>query len=186
MTTFNELQQIKRRFFAFRNGVVSERLRKAGSPFRIIFGLNLPQIKEIATEFGRNNELADSLWDNSSTRESMLIAPMLVVPEKFDIEKARRWISQIPATEVADLFCHSLLRFLCYCGELMTELAESDNDMNRYVALRLSWQFIKTNRAWVENAARKEYARRIALTRGIARQLIDEIEFLNEEGGGEG
>ena len=47
-TSFNEMQTVKRHFFALRNGVIADALRRAGSPFRIIFGLNLPQIAEIA------------------------------------------------------------------------------------------------------------------------------------------
>ncbi len=64
------MQQIKRRFFAMRNGVVADMLRRAGSPFHIIFGLNLPQIVEIASEIPETQReaMADALWQNRSTR----------------------------------------------------------------------------------------------------------------------
>lgn len=62
MSDFSRLQHVKRRFFAMRNGVIADTYRRAGSPFRIIFGLNLPQITEIAAEFAPDSELAAELW----------------------------------------------------------------------------------------------------------------------------
>lgn len=177
MTQFNEIQTIKRRFFAFRNGVIADRLRKAGSPFRIIFGLNLPQIKEIAEQSGVDPKLAADLWSNNSTRESMLLAPMLVDPSHFEIAQARQWIASIPAAEIADVLCHSLLRKTSYARELMLECAE-DFDMSRYVALRLAWHFLATDATLVVQIASQELKRDCNLTRYAAQQLLDEINFL--------
>ena len=59
MSDFNPLQNIKRRFFALRNGVIADTLRRAGSPFKIIFGLNLPQLAEIAAELGYSESQDD-------------------------------------------------------------------------------------------------------------------------------
>ena len=50
MSEFNQIQLIKRRFFAMRNGIVADTIRKAGFDYRMIFGLNLPQLKDIAAE----------------------------------------------------------------------------------------------------------------------------------------
>ena len=50
---YGPMQTVKRRFFAMRNGVIADVLRKGGSPFRTIFGLNLPQIAEIAADTGK-------------------------------------------------------------------------------------------------------------------------------------
>ena len=91
MTTFNEMQTVKRHFFALRNGIVADTYRKAGSNFRIIFGLNLPQIVEIAKQTPRSTALADALWHNTTTRESMLLAPMIYPREEFTQELARQW-----------------------------------------------------------------------------------------------
>ena len=50
MAEYNRMQIIKRRFFAMRNGIIADTLRKAGLDYRMIFGLNLPQVVEIAGE----------------------------------------------------------------------------------------------------------------------------------------
>ena len=36
---FGDMQNVKRRMFALRNGVVAEALRRGGCPYRIVFGL---------------------------------------------------------------------------------------------------------------------------------------------------
>ena len=108
MTQFNEMQTVKRRFFAMRNGAVADNMRRHVANYRIIFGLNLPQIVEIANETPANATLAETLWKNQSTRESMLIAPMIYPRDEFGFDVACRWVSEVPTAEVGDVLCHRL------------------------------------------------------------------------------
>ena len=152
--SFNAMQTVKRRFFAMRNGIIADTLRRAGSPFRFIFGLNLPQIIEIATEIGISSALAEELWQNRSTRESMLLAPLIVDKESFTQEDAERWIASIPAAEVADILCHKLLRHQDYAWELSEKLIHEkvtiSSKKNRvawtqYTAIRLAFNLVGQN-----------------------------------------
>lgn len=61
MSEFNQIQLIKRRFFAMRNGIVADTIRKVGFDYRMIFGLNLPQLKDIAAELPHTVELAQEI-----------------------------------------------------------------------------------------------------------------------------
>lgn len=133
---------VKRRFFAMRNGVIADVLRRSGSPFSIIFGLNLPQIADIAADYAPDEELAERLWANTTTRESMLLAPMLVDRAAFTADDARRWLSGVPAAEVADVLCHRLLRHLPYAWALADELTGSRGPMLRYTAVRLAFNLV--------------------------------------------
>lgn len=110
MAAFNDMQMVKRRFFAMRNGVIADMLRRAGSPYRIIFGLNLPQIAEIAADCGRNASLARRLWANSTTRCSRLMAPMLMDAADFSRDEVIKMALEIADSETADIFCHRFLR----------------------------------------------------------------------------
>lgn len=134
---FNRMQQAKRMMFAMRNGVVADVLRKGGSPFSIIFGVNLPQLTDMARELGTDNELAARLWANTTTRESMLLAPMLVDADNFSEADAAAWIESVPCNEVADVLCLKLLRRLPYARELVMAYHCSDDRQQRYTALRL-------------------------------------------------
>lgn len=178
--TYTPMQKVKRHFFAMRNGIIADTLRKGGSPFKIIFGLNLPQLTEIAEFTGQSAELADALWENGSTRESMLLAPMIYPRNKFDLDKARRWVETIPTEEVADILCHRLLRHKDYAPLLADELCMSDSDMTRYTGLRLYFNLVAVRTPEALAAARRELDRASSKTAGIARQLFDEASFLLE------
>lgn len=179
--TFNDMQTVKRHFFAMRNGVIADTLRRAGSPFRIIFGLNLPQLVDIASVTHHNPELAERLWANASTRESMLLAPMLYPVDEFDIGTARRWIVSIPSTEAADILCHRLLRHTSYAPELAKELCASENEMSRYTGLRLWFNLVAKMPSDALAAARAELKSPSRLTASVAAALADEAGFYSAE-----
>lgn len=176
-TSFNEMQTVKRHFFAMRNGIIADTLRRAGSPFKIIFGLNLPQLMDIAESTPHSAELATRLWNNSSTRESMLLAPMIYPRDKFDADTATEWTAQIPTPEVADILCHRLLRHLPYSLELAIALCESDEDMKRYTGLRLFFNMVAQNAETALKYAEMNLDTPCSLTRNIAMQLADEARF---------
>lgn len=134
---FGRMQQVKRHMFAMRNGVISDTMRKAGSTFKVIFGLNLPQIIEMAQVFGPDPELARELWANTATRESMLLAPMLIPAADFGEAEARQWIETVPCIEVADILCHRLLRHTPYAQTLATDLCLHATGLRQYTGLRL-------------------------------------------------
>lgn len=179
-TVYNPLQTVKRRLFAMRNGIISDVLRKAGSPFRIIFGLNLPQIVEIATEIGKDHELARQLWANTTTRESMLIAPMLVPVEEFTIDEARSWAAGIPAAEVADIFCHRLLRHCSFAPQLASELIHSEKEMDRYTAIRLMFNLVSKYPDQAAEIATIAANHPSPLTDSVSVMLADEVAFIKE------
>lgn len=181
MTEFNRFQQIKREFFSFRNGLLADTLRRGGSPFKIIFGLNLPQIKEVASHYLPDKELATLLWENISTRESRLIAPMLYPVDEMDKATAVSWINDISTPEVADVAVHSLLKRLPYSKELIPELMASENVWNRYIALRIMWSFLGDDTEMIEELVKKEISYQNSVTLRVAMQLLDEIDFLKEQ-----
>lgn len=181
MSEFNDIQKIKRRFFAMRNGVTADVLRRNGSPFRIIFGLNLPQISDIAAETGVNDRMARQLWANASTRESMLLAPMLMDLSSLTVEFAMRLAKEAPAAEVADNLCHKLLRKMPDSFRFALGLAEEADPMSRYCAMRLLWHHIREHKEAVKAVAQCEIARGDRLTRRVAAQIVEEIDYLDSE-----
>lgn len=177
MTDFNTMQLIKRRFFAMRNGVIADVLRRNGSPFRIIFGLVLPQIDEIARDFGQNHEIALLLWDNATTRESMLLAPMMMEQDRLSDADAINLVKTSPSAETTDQLVHKLLRHRTDSLQLAMQLSESEISMCRYAAMRMLWHFVYTDdRLTAKALATKELERNDRLTIGPARQIVEEIE----------
>lgn len=180
-SSFNEMQTLKRRFFAMRNGVIADVLRKAGSPHRIIFGLNLPQIAEIATSFPKSKDLAERLWTDTTTRESMLIAPMLVDNSMFDEDDARRWIATAPSREVIDVLCLKLLRHCDFALALAEYLRQSERVLDRYAGMRLMFNLVGVHtekaRAYAETVIASETD---ASLKNMANSLQEECQWLTE------
>lgn len=176
---YRPMQAVKRHFFAMRNGVIADTLRQAGSPFRYIFGMNLPQLVETAEMTGKNSGLAEELWANRTTRESMLLAPMLMPTDEFTKEDALRWTADIPAVEVADILCHRLLRKLPFASEIVEALAaDPSDDMRCYTAGRLALNLIYTDRKTAEHALELLKGCEGDKTAAVVRQLSDCLAYL--------
>lgn len=134
---YNDMQLLKRSMYAMRNGIVADALRKGGSPHKMVFGVNLPQLADIARDFGKNREVAEQLWADTGTRESMLIAPMLMPADVFSADDAKRWIDSCPSREAIDILCHKLLKLCPFALDLARELAADADKMRHYAGLRL-------------------------------------------------
>ena len=82
------------------NGVLSARMREAGMPYKLVFGVELPRLESIAREFTPDRRLAQQLW-NENIRESKMLASMLMPPAEFLPEMADIWVEEMPTAEVA-------------------------------------------------------------------------------------
>lgn len=175
------MQNAKRRMFALRNGIIADVLRRAGDPHRIIFGLNLPQLAEIASLTGPDAGLAEALFANDSTRESRLLAPMLMPAESFSHDDAIRWATALLGTEEADILCHRLLRHCDFAPQLGAELLVSDTPLVQYCGLRLLFNLLNMRRLTPERIMEITAGRTFAPpadTLGV--QLADECRFLSD------
>ena len=176
-----DLKDIKRQFYAFRNGVVADSLRKAGDPHHVIFGLNLPQLAQIAQMAGQSVELAEQLWQNVTTRESRLLAPMVYPRDQFDAATAVRWAASVECVETADIFCHKLLRYTSYAEDFYIRQYGSGSDMARYLALRLAANLLALGRGVDRDVlgavVQAEIGRGCKLTAAVAAQLLDESDL---------
>lgn len=169
------LREVKQQFFALRNGLLADMLRKQGvSAHKLIFGLNVPQLKAIAAEAGTDAELAAALWADADCRESRLLAPMLTPPgpAAFDM------MPQVRSVEEADLLCHSLLRHCPGATEAAQTVAASPQPLARYCALRLLMNLMPAAHKTV--AAVVNLLPPHPLTDAIARQIRLELTYVGD------
>lgn len=180
LCNMEKIQEIKKTFFAYRNGIVADSLRKAGDRHAMIFGLNIPQIVGIANSIGQDAHLARQLWNNSNSRESRLLAPMLFPSGEMSYDEACLWIEGVENVEIADNLCHKLLKKTPCAEKLFQKYAMSDSELLRYAAFRLAMNLLCINaaadRAAMLDAARNEVARDCKLTRAVAGDIVEEIE----------
>ncbi len=138
-TELNEtLRGIKQQFFAYRNGILAEQLRGAGSPCQIIFGLNVPQIAAIARQLTPSAELAEALWADRNVRESRLLACYLFPHDSTDAARAEQLMLEVQTPEEGDMLCFRLLKHLSGARQLADKYAGSDNALTAYTARSLT------------------------------------------------
>lgn len=175
------LTEIKRRFFVFRNGLIADTLRQQGSPYRYIFGLNLPQLSEIAKTIPHSADMTMALIDNDNTRESQLIAPLVFPNIEMTETIAIEWLRKAKSTEAIDIFCLKQLRENSLAENIISEIQYSDSDLDRYAVLRLLFSLIPNKMDFAKRYALSELERNNGVTRFTAMQLLNEIEFIDAD-----
>ena len=103
-------KQVRSLFFAYRNGIVADTLRKAGLPHKTIFGLNVPQLAAIAKPLMPDHELALRLWGDPACREARLLACWLFDPALTDADLLRSLAASLQCREEADILAFRQLR----------------------------------------------------------------------------
>lgn len=103
------LIDIKKELRANMNGIASQVMRQAGMDYHIIWGIEIPRLRIIATEFTPDRRLGQTLW-NENVRESRLLGIMLTPPDQFLPEVADIWASQLRTSEEATMLSMELVR----------------------------------------------------------------------------
>lgn len=134
------ISAIRKEFFAFRNGMIADALRKGGLDQKYIFGLQLPQIKEIAVRCKREisdeeaSALAQALWNDKECREARLLACHIMPPDLMTEDKAQEWADEVATREEADILSFRLIRYLPFAYKMAERLAEAEEDLKKYTA----------------------------------------------------
>ena len=149
----NLIRAIRKEFFAYRNGIVADKLRKAGDPHTMIMGCLLADVMEITgrAREGINDKeqlqaLARELWKDTNSRECRLAAPMLYPAELMSQDEALEWCTGVESVEIADNLCHKLLRHLAYADTLFRKLIAQEQTMTRYTGYRLLLNLLLTGK----------------------------------------
>lgn len=145
MDTDNNLsREIRKEFFAYRNGIVADTLRKAGDPHSIIMGCLLVDVQAIAQrqrdaigDAETLKALAQELWSDTKSRECRLAAPMLYPARLMGLETAQQWCQSVETVEIADNLCHKLLRNIDDADALFRLLIAQDAPLVKYTGYRL-------------------------------------------------
>lgn len=133
------LKDIKGLFFAYRNGLIADTLRKGGISYKYIFGLNIPQLSMISNKIDSDrNELGEILWEDVDCRESRLLACRLIEPNKLEKENAIKMIRGVKTREEADILSFWLLKKLPYAKEILKLNFKEDSSITQYVLEALS------------------------------------------------
>ena len=72
-----QIKQIKQSFRLMMNGEASRSMREKGVEYKLNWGVTLPQLKQMASQYEKNYELAVELW-KEDIRECKILATLLM------------------------------------------------------------------------------------------------------------
>lgn len=129
-TTTQKLQLIKRDFRSLMNGTAAASLREKGLHYRLIFGVEWPQLMRLSAEIGKDHDLAQALW-KEDIRECRLLAGLIQPVETFSLELADVWIETMHYPEEAQYTVLSLFQHLPHVSEAAFNWIARSEEMYR-------------------------------------------------------
>ena len=179
---------MRKEFFAFRNGIVADTLRKAGDPHSMIMGCLLVDISSIASRLrehiGETEQLAaiaNELWSDTNSRECRLAAPMLYPAEMMTLDQALMWCEAVETVEIADNLCHKLMRNIPNADTLFRQLIAQEEPLTKYTGYRLLLNLLLLGKVHPTPALRAIVENETATATPFLNQLLKDIlEELDE------
>ena len=102
------IRNIKKELRANMNGIASSQMRRGGMPHHVVWGIELPRLRNIAAEFPRDRALGQRLW-SENVRESQLLGILLTPPQEFLPEVADIWVHEARTPEAVSLLAMELI-----------------------------------------------------------------------------
>jgi 3-methyladenine DNA glycosylase AlkD len=120
-----QIVKIKHKIRLSMNGIVSGQMAENGIIYKKNYGVSVPRIKEIASLYAPDHDLARRLW-NLQIRETMIMATLLEPVETFTPEISRNWIESFTQTEIVEQACMNLFSKLPFANTLCLECVKSN------------------------------------------------------------
>lgn len=99
-------------------------------------GVNVPQMRKIAKECGKDHGLALALWD-TGIAEAMMIASMIDVPEQVTDQQMEDWVKDFNSWDVCDQVCMNLFEKTALAWQKVRDWSERDEEYVKRAAYAL-------------------------------------------------
>ncbi len=121
--------------YVYRNGVVADALRTV-MPYRLIYGLQIPQLSEIARSLPLDIDLALYLWRKRHIREARILATYLFPPREVSLELGLDLARDTLTREESDMLAFRLFKRMPEASALLS-LMEEDPHVDEYTVAAL-------------------------------------------------
>ena len=144
METSEQVKQIKRSFRLFMNGVTAASMRSKGLNYKINWGVQLPDLKRMAAQYGHDAELASALWAENGVRECRLLATLIMPADQMSADEAIDWATSADIiSEIMEMAVFNLFQHLPYADSLAHTMLDNDNMVIRAGAYHLVCRLLK-------------------------------------------
>lgn len=123
-----QVNKIKRIIRGSMNGITVESMQEKGICYKENFGVALPRLREIASQYEPNMQLATQLWF-LEIRESMIIGSLLVPHNEMDTKTAITWCEKIPTHELSEITAMTLFCRLPNTNQFIETALENTNPL---------------------------------------------------------
>ena len=127
---------IRCEFRLLMNGVASQSMRQKGSSYHINWGIQLPQLKELATQYEKNGQLAIMLWKDD-VRESKIMATLLMPHDEMLPDMMEQWMQQISNMEMVEMSVVNLFQYADSAPFFAYKWMASGNELEQYAGFLL-------------------------------------------------
>ena len=134
--THEKLKRIKQSFRLRMNGVASQSMREKGANYKINWGINLMELRQMANDYGKDYSLAIELW-KEDIRECKILATLIMPADKMLPEIVDLWMEQTPTQEIAEMAVFNLYQHLNYAPLLAYQWVASDKDIYQVCGFQL-------------------------------------------------
>ena len=124
----DKVNEIKRIIRGSMNGITVESMTQKGIHYKANFGVALPRLREIASQYEPNIQLATQLWF-LEIRESMIIGSLLVPHNEMDTNTAITWCEKIPNHELSEITAMTLFCRQPNASQFVAKALENTNPL---------------------------------------------------------
>lgn len=94
-------QEIVSKIRPLQNGEVVNSMQKRGVDYKVNFGVSIPLLRQLASDYEKDHLLALKLW-NKQWRETMILATLLDEPDKVTENQMDFWVKNLQSVEIAE------------------------------------------------------------------------------------
>ncbi|MDO4802467.1 MAG: DNA alkylation repair protein [Prevotellaceae bacterium] len=130
------VNDIKQSFKSYMDGVAASSMRAKGLHYRVIWGISIMHLKEIAEEVKSQSSnaslcnLAQQLW-KEDCRECKILATLLMPSDAMTEQIVQEWLETLPTQEMSEWLAFNLLRHLPNAKELAQKAINSNNKLQQ-------------------------------------------------------
>ena len=129
----SKVREIKQNFRFMMNGPASQSMRDKGLDYHLNWGVPFIQLKSMASEIGKDYDLAVALW-KENIRECKILATLLMPADKMPQEVAEIWLEQTHSQEMAEMQAFNLYQYVSYAPVIAYRWMASHEDVYQICA----------------------------------------------------
>ncbi len=107
-----------------------EGMARFGITAKCVYGVSIPELRKMAKEIGKDQKLAQRLWNHES-RETRILAAMVGEPEKVSEKQMNMWVDGFDSWEVCDQAIMNLFEKTTYAYTKAFEWHKRDEEFVR-------------------------------------------------------